>query len=141
MEKNELWISRDKSGDLWVYDSKPVWIEDEGYFYSDDCSFAEVLPRQDIFPEVTVESSPMRFSLEKERPKTSRSGVIEETIERLHRALYDRQHVDYKDLMSQCMSAFLWVYFRGFNNSKKDMLDALEYLIKVFKKTWNKWEG
>ena len=57
----KMWIARDESGDIYLYDSKPELVADwsGGIWKASD--FFE-LPA-DSFPEVTFENSPMEVEL------------------------------------------------------------------------------
>jgi hypothetical protein len=37
---NELWVARDDDGKAWIYDTKPVWIEDTRRFTGPSCGKA-----------------------------------------------------------------------------------------------------
>ena len=57
----KLWIARDESGDIYLYDSKPERVADwsGGIWKASD--FFELQP--DSFPEVTFENSPLEVEL------------------------------------------------------------------------------
>ena len=59
----KLWIARDRNGELWIYDHKP--IKKDGIFQSDfsleECRAAE-LPEW-VLPEITFNNSPQEVEL------------------------------------------------------------------------------
>ena len=67
----ELWIARDASGELWLFDKKPILRNknDNEYFthswfdMDDDGTFNYRID-MDCFPEVTFENSPQKVRLE-----------------------------------------------------------------------------
>lgn len=62
----EIWIARDKTGDLYLYDKKPKKIKDVGMFMgSRDC----MLVTDPLFPSVTWENSPQKVTIELAEPK------------------------------------------------------------------------
>ena len=55
----ELWIARDKVGELRLYNEKP--IKETTWFY---CEGRSLLLYDNLFPEVTFENSPQRVKIE-----------------------------------------------------------------------------
>lgn len=56
----KLWIARDKNGELWLYDTKP--IKDEIFFDVETFAMRMEL-KPTLFPEVTFENSPQEVEL------------------------------------------------------------------------------
>lgn len=57
----KLWIARDESGSLWLYNSEP---KKEGEIYSNNGGVGDSLfLSQDILPEVTFENSPREVEI------------------------------------------------------------------------------
>lgn len=57
----KMWIARDKSGELWLYQSEPICRNEDESFYPtcfEDCRLCD-----EDFPEVTFENSPMEVEL------------------------------------------------------------------------------
>lgn len=54
----KLWIARNKSGNLFMYSSRPEIVCDGFYFGSD-----QSLLDNNLFPEVTFENSPQEVEL------------------------------------------------------------------------------
>lgn len=65
----ELYIARDKDGILFLYNNKPVRVEDEGLFLSNvdsednDIYYEGIEIDPKLFPEVTWENSPKQVEL------------------------------------------------------------------------------
>lgn len=59
----KLWIARDKNGELWVYDHKPIKKDEifQSDFELDKCVVSE-LPVWGL-PEVTFENSPQEIEI------------------------------------------------------------------------------
>ena len=57
----KLWIARDKDGDLYLYDKKP--IREEDYFDLNTNSEYNTLLHSSYFPEVTFENSPQKVEI------------------------------------------------------------------------------
>lgn len=61
--KKEIWLSRDQAGDLWIHEDKPRLKTDMGEsFYTS--SFEVMTDRNGFFQHVTVESSPVKYTIE-----------------------------------------------------------------------------
>lgn len=59
--ENKLWVARDKSGELFAYDSKPKRECYLGFWYSDlDCAGSI---SGNFFPELTWEDEPLEVEL------------------------------------------------------------------------------
>lgn len=61
----ELWIARDDTSELWLYDMEPVESPVKGQFvpdYDNDTHTSIELP-ECWFPEVTFENSPQKVEL------------------------------------------------------------------------------
>lgn len=56
----KLYAARDKRGDCFLYESKPIECID-GVWQSNQCRFYSISPR--LFPELTHENSPMEVEL------------------------------------------------------------------------------
>ena len=56
----ELWIARERIGDVWFYKEKPLYNMEKGKFEGD---LILISMDDDIFPEVTFENSPKRVEL------------------------------------------------------------------------------
>lgn len=54
------WAARDKYGDCFLYESKPIECID-GVWQSNQCRFYSISPR--LFPELTHENSPQEVEL------------------------------------------------------------------------------
>ena len=57
----KLWIARDADGQLWLYTSKPVLLDDGQIFCCPDDVYGideQYQINQYLFPEVTFENSP-----------------------------------------------------------------------------------
>ena len=57
----KMYIARDRSGELWLYQSEPICRNEDGSFYPtcfEDCRLLD-----EDFPEVTFENSPMEVEL------------------------------------------------------------------------------
>lgn len=63
MEKKtcKLWVARDKSGELFAYDSKPKRESYLGFWYSDLNCMGKV--SKDLFPELKWEDEPIEVEL------------------------------------------------------------------------------
>ena len=57
----KMWIARDESGYIYLYDSKPELVADWSGRIWKASDFFELSP--DSFPEVTFENSPMEVEL------------------------------------------------------------------------------
>jgi hypothetical protein len=57
----ELWVARDKNGDLWLYDCEPTRMNNYWHFngYKSDCYEIS----KDLFPDITWESEPIQVEL------------------------------------------------------------------------------
>lgn len=56
----ELWIARDKDGELFLYEDKPYLHNN--IFYSSSCN-GSIRLKRNLFPEVTFESGPKQVEL------------------------------------------------------------------------------
>lgn len=56
----ELWLARDKDGDLNLYDLEPVKHKNGYFVEGHKCGFID----SDEFPEVTWENSPQKVKIE-----------------------------------------------------------------------------
>jgi hypothetical protein len=62
----ELWIARDLDGELWLYTTKPVLLDDKQRFCCPDDVYGideQYQINQYLFSEVTFENSPQEFEL------------------------------------------------------------------------------
>ena len=62
----KLWIARDLDGELWLYTTKPVLLDDKRRFCCPDDVYGideQYQINQYLFPEVTFENSPQEFEL------------------------------------------------------------------------------
>lgn len=57
----ELYIARDKDGDLFLYNKKPRQLPD--IFISEELGFHVIIIDSELFPEVTWENSPQQVEL------------------------------------------------------------------------------
>lgn len=59
----KLWIARDRNGELWIYDHKPIKKDEifQSNFELEECRAAEI--PEWILPEVTFENSPQQVEL------------------------------------------------------------------------------
>ena len=55
-----MWIARDKSGHLQMFNRKPH--KDEGAFWVEGASNALLLPKS-LFPKITFENSPKKIEI------------------------------------------------------------------------------
>lgn len=73
MKTKKIWITRDKEGDLFVFDAKPIRNKEYGIFvcdkHEDNCREIEEEPSErfdpfyGLFPDLTWENSPIEFVL------------------------------------------------------------------------------
>jgi len=64
---NDLWIARDKDGDLWLYDVKPEIVSDGCYGYADnDYLYRSIRMFECLFPELTFEVGPAKVTIKLE---------------------------------------------------------------------------
>ena len=55
-----IWLARDKNGDLWAYLEKPIRGEEIFKANGVDMGFSYI--KDNLFPEITWENSPVEFS-------------------------------------------------------------------------------
>ena len=58
----EIWLARDRDGELYAFETKPILdgdVDFEGSIWDDDNGSAVELGFDDVFPEVTFENSPV----------------------------------------------------------------------------------
>ena len=56
-----LWLARDKSGELWVYDNKPQRYDNYYRNKDEDIRFLAEPIYESLYPEVTFENSPVEL--------------------------------------------------------------------------------
>jgi hypothetical protein len=60
--KKDLWLARDKDGDLYLYGGKPALLKGDSCFDSDEDGWFSSLPNE-LYPEVTFLNSPIEVTL------------------------------------------------------------------------------
>lgn len=55
-----MWIARDRDNSLWIYYRKPVFNDEYGIFSDPESRTILEVP-EDEYPEVTVDSSPVKL--------------------------------------------------------------------------------
>lgn len=57
-----VWVARDKDGELWLYNNKPVKTDFAGIFHNG--AFGDGMPIDNrIYPEITYDNSPVKIKL------------------------------------------------------------------------------
>lgn len=57
-----VWVARDKDGELWLYNNKPVKTDFAGIFHNGP--LGDGMPIDDrIYPEITYDNSPVKIKL------------------------------------------------------------------------------
>ena len=62
--KTKLWIARDKNGEIFLYNRKPIKVEEEGAFMLSDLLIDGFMRlSSDFHPEITFENSPQEIEI------------------------------------------------------------------------------
>ena len=58
--ENGVWIARDKTGTLAIFENKPI-LDIDNAWYCEDCDDDFDIINKEMFPEITFENSPKQL--------------------------------------------------------------------------------